>query len=712
MIRKLLIALAWLYWKINLPFVAALSETVLGYGEGAFLVVGRRVAKGMDRFMHSVPDAVFLQFVGTLALFPLYTPPSQPRSNLARAWVNFWYGLKSFFSHGEFLIRRKKGRTEMIATMLERLNAMAPQEESFLIKTIVTTTIFKWAMAMAYFDEQEIWTALDYKPFIERTFNPPTGPNLASPPRSESGELLMRNRKTAKEVASRPSNHLTYLVIGSGAGGAVAARTIQERNPDARIIMLDSGPLVTNDKFSDKAIPTVSSIYMNAAVTLSADQQFIFQQGRCIGGSTTVNNSVAFKPEGFWWTDLTSTWKSMGIELDYDDLNAQYDVIAKRLHVQKVDERVIIQGARTTRAGWQSMVMEGAMPQYEMALAPDDSIVRAPTNSLDCIGCGRCNYGCQYEAKLSMLATMIPDFVRAGGLLVPDAQVECLNLVADGSGKSRVASVSVNSPQGAVTIEADRVILAAGAYASSKLLWRSGFTGMVNGVRTVGKRFSVNAGSPIVGVFSEPQGLWAGQQIGYALEVPELKMIIETVSGPPGVIAMTLPNWGAEFQSKLRQANYMAAAVPVFSTDAYGQIRRGFLGDSGYVLDFSLSERDWMRLEQGFKLTARAMFRMGAKEVFINRFRGNSMQREDQIDEYFAGLGPSDFVVVQSAHMQGGNVISPSPYRGVVDEKLRVHGMENLWICDASVIPSPITVNIALTVMALSRYAALRMPLA
>jgi cholesterol oxidase len=53
-------------------------------------------------------------------------------------------------------------------------------------------------------------------------------------------------------------------------------------------------------------------------------------------------------------------------------------------------------------------------------------------------------------------------------------------------------------------------------------------------------------------------------------------------------------------------------------------------------------------------------------------------------------------------------VIASKPHYGVVDQNLKVFGIKNLWICDASVIPSPITINIALTVMALSRYAAVR----
>jgi choline dehydrogenase-like flavoprotein len=44
--------------------------------------------------------------------------------------------------------------------------------------------------------------------------------------------------------------------------------------------------------------------------------------------------------------------------------------------------------------------------------------------------------------------------------------------------------------------------------------------------------------------------------------------------------------------------------------------------------------------------------------------------------------------------------------RGVVDPSFRVHGIPNLYVCDASVFPSSITVNPQFTVMALAHYAA------
>jgi choline dehydrogenase-like flavoprotein len=108
------------------------------------------------------------------------------------------------------------------------------------------------------------------------------------------------------------------------------------------------------------------------------------------------------------------------------------------------------------------------------------------------------------------------------------------------------------------------------------------------------------------------------------------------------------------------------------------------------------------------KIAAHAMFKMGAEEIFISRLNARVARSPQEVDDYFAGIDESDFITVLSAHMQGGNAMAARPYDGVVDKDLKVFGVDNLWICDASVIPSPITVNIAFTVMALARYASRR----
>jgi choline dehydrogenase-like flavoprotein len=80
-------------------------------------------------------------------------------------------------------------------------------------------------------------------------------------------------------------------------------------------------------------------------------------------------------------------------------------------------------------------------------------------------------------------------------------------------------------------------------------------------------------------------------------------------------------------------------------------------------------------------------------------------RRRRRIEEICAD---PDYIALGTGHPQGGNAISSSPQRGVVDSDFRVHGYEDLYICDASVFPTSLTVNPQLTVMGLAHYAASR----
>ena len=59
---------------------------------------------------------------------------------------------------------------------------------------------------------------------------------------------------------------------------------------------------------------------------------------------------------------------------------------------------------------------------------------------------------------------------------------------------------------------------------------------------------------------------------------------------------------------------------------------------------------------------------------------------------------------LNSAHPQGGNPMSDDENIGVVDSQFRVHGSDNLFVCDATVFPSTIGINPQLTIMAMADY--------
>jgi choline dehydrogenase-like flavoprotein len=694
MIGSLVDWFLWRYWKANRPFLAAFAETLIGESQGPLVPDGKAIVDRCEEFLRKAPRQVFRMAILAVRLLPISYPARLSRSWLKRAWAKLAAAVWNHPARVAFLAASKEKRVEKVAQMMERLAAQAPEAEDDLIKNIVLLNAVRGLLQSAYLELPTTWEGLNYDPFPERPWNPPSGPDIRHPPRTETSKYLAANARKLRDVArnGRPK----YCVIGSGAGGATAAWAIRKHDPDARIVLLESGPLFANDELPIHIMDSLARVYMNGGTTLSANQKFTFRQGHAVGGSTLVNNSVALKPEGFWWdTNLVERWSDMGVELDWPELHDAYDEIGALINAKEIDERVITPQSKTLKAGFEAL---------GYTVKPVHSNVRC------CIGCGRCNVGCQYDAKQSMAHTTIPRFVEAGGELVPDAHVEEIRF--DGpAAASRVSGIRVVGSDGSkATIEADKFVLAAGAYASSKLLWRSGYPEFEPGVRTLGRRFSGNFGAGVFGRFEQPQNGWSGQQIGYVVEIPEERTVIETAFAPPPALGWMAPQWGSRFMELVQSCDYIAAAIPVFGTLAYGDLRSDLPKPfrSGFAIDFDFIPEDYLRLARGMKLIARAMFAAGAHEVFTTRFDGLALKRGEDVDEYFDDTGPFQYLKLETAHLQGGNVTHPDPNQGVVDSNFKVHGVENLWITDASVIPAPITLNIQLTVMALAAYAAPR----
>jgi choline dehydrogenase-like flavoprotein len=122
-------------------------------------------------------------------------------------------------------------------------------------------------------------------------------------------------------------------------------------------------------------------------------------------------------------------------------------------------------------------------------------------------------------------------------------------------------------------------------------------------------------------------------------------------------------------------------------------------------LTYEPTESDLKLMIKGTKLAARIHFASGAKRVMPMTFRSLSYTSLDQVDELDDIVRDNTDIGLHTSHPQGGNAISRDPAKGVVDERFRVHGTDNVYVCDASVFPSSVTVNPQLTVMAIADYA-------
>jgi choline dehydrogenase-like flavoprotein len=117
---------------------------------------------------------------------------------------------------------------------------------------------------------------------------------------------------------------------------------------------------------------------------------------------------------------------------------------------------------------------------------------------------------------------------------------------------------------------------------------------------------------------------------------------------------------------------------------------------------FRATDRDMRLLRDGLKTLGRIFFAAGARRVMLPTEIFTSARDERGLDAIDARIRSLKDVQCGSSHPQGGNAMSDDPAVGVVDSSFAVHGVEGLFVCDASVFPSSCEVNPMNTIMALS----------
>lgn len=462
-------------------------------------------------------------------------------------------------------------------------------------------------------------------------------------------------------------------VIGSGAGGAVIAFELKRRGLST--LVLERGPRVSPEDFSTDELTMVPRYYKDGGLQLNSTMDLFILQGCCVGGSTVLSNMVMLRPDKEIW----HRWALHGAEYDLDQLQTCFDEVAGELDI--------------------------AFPQPENVSASSERFYRSaealgygpqpmPKALGDCRGCGYCNVGCRYGTKRDAATTYIRWAEDAGARVVADAEVVTIE---HRRRAARAVVARLGRSQDLLRVEASLIIVAAGAIASSGLLLSNGIR------RNVGKRLSFNAGGMMVAEFAEPlDGHDADQMTIY---VKGDGYVIEATHNPPMSAALTTPGWLHAHGELMARFRYLSYAGPLVATEPVGEvfIDRLFGHEEAR---FSLTPRDLRKLKNGMRTAAEIFFHAGATSVWLPTHRPCTLSDPSQLARIEGAFSSSAEVAVGSAHPQGGNPISSDPRLGAVDESLRVHGFDNLFVCDASVFPSCIGVNPIHTIMALSKLAA------
>jgi len=482
-----------------------------------------------------------------------------------------------------------------------------------------------------------------------------------------------------------------FVIIGSGAGGGAAARALAKSG--ARVVVLEEGPLVPTDKLSPLMRTTMATLFRNQGKQAAFGKATTpILQGRCVGGTTFVNSAIVWRlPE-----KVLAKWHAdhgLADGLPAPALDAAYATLE-----EEMSERATVEG---DTAGRQDLRMRDGAARAGIEGRMLHRYERG------CRGSARCLHGCPNEAKQSTTINYLERAAGDGAAIFAHARVD--RIVVENRRAGAVSGTIVGRGPNArrpFRVTARRaVIVAASVVQSPNLLRRS------NILRPeLGDHFMAHPGTTVMAIYPERVNMWLGASQGY--EVLGLRdtvgVKLESINVPPEVAAARLPGAGRRLAAFIDKLERVAAWSVAVRSEAEGRIRPSLL--FGDRVSYALTARDMDRVRQGMKALAQMHFLAGASEI-ITGVHGlpETISSIDQLGVFDnAPLDPRAYSMV-ATHLFGGCRAGRDPDSSVVDPELKVHGLDGLYVMDASVFPTNTGVNPQHSIMAIATVAAQRL---
>ncbi|MEO1045391.1 MAG: GMC family oxidoreductase N-terminal domain-containing protein [Pseudomonadota bacterium] len=529
-------------------------------------------------------------------------------------------------------------------------------------------------------------------PSARHRAGPPEDPDVDENSSDDLPASVFLDSSTAPDSAE-------VIVIGSGAGGAVAAANLAASG--YQVLIVEAGEHFPASRITTHEKIMSSNLYRDGAIQTTRNRDIIVFQGQVVGGSPVINNGISLrvKQDGLIHpqaNDVLATWSSLGAPVSEADLTTSYARIENRLDIAPIVERLGRNNGNHLIRGWNAFKATSTDPLDANApLAWFSKNWGAYATDRACVSAGYCNTGCPYGRKNAPPETWLADATSAAvpARIVTAAEVtEILWGGRNGSGERIAKAVAVTFRDGTrKTIHASRgVVVAAGTIASSNILDASGIDG-------TGENISLNIACPVPALMDNVQNAWDEDQM--ATYVDRGDFLIESHFQPPMSMSTLVPGWFEEHFQRMRNYSHLASAGILFPADRLGRMKKR-------TLDFKLDQATLETLRRALATLSKVHFAAGAREVYPALLRGQTLWEGmdgPDIDAFFAkAIREADDVVLSSSHPHGGNAINTDPDKGVVDLDQKVHGTTNVFVTDASVMPSCMRVNAQLTTMAMA----------
>jgi choline dehydrogenase-like flavoprotein len=466
-------------------------------------------------------------------------------------------------------------------------------------------------------------------------------------------------------------------VIGTGAGGAVAAAELAERG--ARVVVLEEGAYRRGADFDGRPLRSIPLLYRGHGLQVAIGNAVIpIPTGRCVGGTTTINSGTCYRALDAAFAKWEREFGLAGLR---DEMASCYERVERAIAVAPVPEALLGNGERlaaaaSARLGWRAAAI--------------------PRNAAGCRGTGACAFGCPRDAKQATHVSYVPRALAAGATLVTGARADRVETRAGAAAGVIAALVDDEGRRtgAALRVRADRVVVAAGALATPVLLARSGLGGRGS---HVGRHLHVHPAVRVLATLGERVAAWEGvPQAWHVAEFEPEGIFLQGQFVPPSLHAPNLPGFGLAHKRRMADYARMTSFGALISDASEGRVLA-----NGSVL-YWMRRADVAKLQRAVVLVARLLFEAGAREVHPGvRGHPTLAGAADLAALERARLRAADFDMM-AFHPMGTARRAADRVRGAVGPDGEHFACRRLHVADASLLPASCGVNPQLTIMALA----------
>jgi len=472
--------------------------------------------------------------------------------------------------------------------------------------------------------------------------------------------------------ASRPMRdnvRAQVVVIGSGPGGAMAALQMAEAGLD--VLLLEEGSHLSLDSAPHFSREEILQKYRHAAINVTMGRAKVaWVEGCCVGGGSEINRGIYHRTPD----EVLNRWRT---EYRVENLTPE----EMRPHFEACEE--------ITRVSY----LPGEAPAISLKLAEGAralgwAAVEAPrlvvyerdwrTNSP--------------EWKQSMTETCVPRFTMAGGRLMADTRIDRLSR-SNGHWELRAEHAPPAGPRRRFTISADVVFVACGAVQSPLLLRRSGIT------RNVGDTLRFHPMLKVVARF--PTEVNAPSDLEPVHQVKEFDPRFSmgcSISKRPA-LALALVDRPELIPDVDRDWRRMAIYY-VQTTGGQATVR-GVPGFRDPLVRSQENPGDLGDLAEGLKRLCECLFAAGAEAIYPALPNLPILRSMDDIGALPARISPMSGGIA-TMHLFSSCPMGEDTSRTAADSYGKVHGMDGLYLADASLLCGPTIVNPQGSVMAVA----------